>query len=36
MNKQSELNKLLHAGSTNKVDVALLCETWLRVETVNL
>ena len=34
INKQSDLNKLLHAGSTNKVDVALLCETWLRAETV--
>ena len=34
INKQSDLNKLLHAGSTNKVDVALLCETWLRQDTV--
>ena len=28
------MNKILHAGSTNKVDVALLCETWLRKDTV--
>ena len=28
------MNKILHAGSTNKVDVALLCETWLRQDTV--
>ena len=33
INKQSNLNKLLNAGDTNKVDVALLCETWLRKDT---
>ena len=36
INKQSDLNKLLHAGDINKVDVALLCETWLRKETMKL
>ena len=36
INKQSDLNKLLHAGSMNKVDVALICETWLRQDTVKL
>ena len=29
INKQSDLNKLLQAGSRIKVCVALLCETWL-------
>ena len=36
INKQSDLNKLLHAGRTNKVDVALLCETWLRKDIAKL
>ena len=29
INKQSELNKTLTQKGENKVDVALLCETWL-------
>ena len=36
INKQSEFSKILNNGSTNKVDVALLCETWLRQETNKL
>ena len=36
INKQAELNKILMDGSINKVNVALLCETWLRSETKNL
>ena len=32
INKQSELNTLLQRERTNKVDVALLCETWIRAE----
>ena len=36
INKQAELNKILMDRSTNKVNVALLCETWLRSETTNL
>ena len=36
INKQAELNKILTDGSINKVNVALLCETWLRSETKNL
>ena len=33
--KQSDLGRLLQQGAMNKVDVALLCETWLRTETKN-
>ena len=33
INKQADLNKILMDGSINKVNVALLCETWLRTET---
>ena len=33
INKQAELNKILTDGSINKVNVALLCETWLRSQT---
>ena len=29
INKQSKLIKLIDNRSTNKVDIALLCETWL-------
>ena len=36
INKQTDLHKLLSNGSTNKVDVVLLCETWLRKETNKL
>ena len=36
LSKQSALCKLLSNGSTNKVDVVLLCETWLRKETNKL
>ena len=36
INKQAELNKILMDGSINKVNVALLCETWLRSETKDL
>ena len=36
LNKQSEIAKLLHLGSQNKVNAALLCETWLRQETLPL
>ena len=36
INKQSELNKILTHKGENKVDYALLCETWLRKETHNL
>ena len=36
INKQSDLNKLLHAESRNKVCVALLCETWLQKEMTQL
>ena len=35
INKQSELNKILTHKGENKVDVALLCETWLQKETNN-
>ena len=33
INKQSELIKLMENGSTNKVNIALLCETWLRADS---
>ena len=33
INKQSELNKILTWKGENKVDVALLCKTWLQKET---
>ena len=33
MGKQFALQELIRTGSTNKVDVVLLCETWLRKET---
>ena len=33
INKQSELIKLMDNRSTNKVDIALLCETWLRADS---
>ena len=36
INKQAELSKILMDGSINKVNVALLCETWLRAETTRL
>ena len=36
INKQAELNKILMDGSINKMNVALLCETWLRTETTHL
>ena len=36
INKQNDLYKLLSDGSTNKVDVVLLCETWLCKETNKL
>ena len=36
INKQADLNKILMDGSINKVNVALLCETWLRTETTCL
>ena len=35
INKQSNLNKLLQAGSRNKVCVALLCEIWLQRKRLN-
>ena len=33
--KQFLLKELIKEGNTNKVDVVLLCETWLRAETKN-
>ena len=36
INKQSDLIKLMDNGSTNKVDIALLCETWLRADSKKL
>ena len=36
INKQSELIELMDNGSINKVDVALICETWLRHDTNNM
>ena len=35
INKQTELKNLLYRKHTNKVDVALLCETWIRPKNVN-
>ena len=36
INKQSDLIKLMDNRSTNKVDIALLCETWLRADSKKL
>ena len=36
INKQSDLTKIMEYGSKNKVNVVLLCETWLRQDTKNL
>ena len=36
INKQSDLTKIMEYGGKNKVNVALLCETWLRQDTKNL
>ena len=33
INKQSDLTKIMENGSKNKVNVVLLCETWLRYDT---
>ena len=35
INKQTELYKLLTGENKNKVDVALICETWIRPENQN-
>ena len=35
VNKQAELSKLLYREHSNKVDVALLCETWIRSENLH-
>ena len=35
INKQSDLSKLLQREENNKVDVALLCETWIRPKNLN-
>ena len=35
INKQTELRSLLEREYANKVDVALLCETWVRLENIN-
>ena len=36
INKQSDLTNILEYGSKNTVNVALLCETWLRHDTTKL
>ena len=35
INKQEDLIRLINQGGKNKVNVVLLCETWLRKDTVN-